>query len=783
MAGLFKKIIFFAMLCALFAPLSAANKVRAQAKETITITAAAGLDGFCKNDEWLPVHVTVENTGADVNARVQTSYKNNMGGQTVDGADISLPATSRKEFFLYVTPAGLMRTFNVSVLDGNKALAKANININCTSDETSLFGVVTDSPSNFDILNNVRPLTGVARTAQLNISDLPDQSQGWGMLDTLVISNVDTGTLNPEQKKSLKLWVANGGKLFVTGGIQWQSTAAGLDDLLPIKLTSTQNVTGLSALSAYAVDSDPLEAESILAAGAAETGANILVEQNGIPVLIEKEIGYGKVYYFAADPGLQPLNDWDGMQDIYQHLLAVKSPKPSWSNGTWDSYQASSALATLPELALPSFFYICGWLGLYIVVIGPVNYLVLRRMKRTELAWITVPALVIIFTSLAYFSGYAYRGTRPILNRIMLTQAWQGVGEAQTTALLGLYSPTRTTYNVESQDQFLIYPYPDMNENLQGNDNWLSLKSETGMILPDVQVEIGGVQSMGMDGSLPAMELVQSDLTLTLTDNIPVLKGSITNTSQYNLKDAVLITPSGWDLIGNMSPNESKNVNTTLINNSNSTATSQYSILTALGLDTYSADKDKQRRASFFQAVTVSAGNVINVNSGIYVMAWVDNEIPAPVGLQDQDFNATDTMLYFEKLTPILQTESGTLMLTSSIYSWESSIGDSVTTSYLGFPSEGYVIRFQPSLPVHFNKVDSLALNIGANVTPDKIQTSLWNTQTKTWDFITLDPYNTDIPEAWQYVGMDGEILMKINGDPNDYVEITSVDFVLMVQP
>ncbi len=256
-ASLFKKIFFFAMLCVLFAPLSAAKEVRAQANEAITIKADAGLDDLCKKDEWLPVHIIVENTGADVNARVQTSYKNNVGGQTVDGVDISLPSTSRKEFFLYVTPEGLMRTFSVSVLDGNKVLAKENININCTSDETTLFGVVTDNPSNFAMLNNVRPLTGFTRTAQLNISDLPDQAQGWGMLDALVISNVDTGTLSPEQKKSLKLWVANGGKLFVTGGIQWQNTTAGLNDLLPIKLASTQNMTGLSALSAYAMDSDP----------------------------------------------------------------------------------------------------------------------------------------------------------------------------------------------------------------------------------------------------------------------------------------------------------------------------------------------------------------------------------------------------------------------------------------------------------------------------------------------------------------------------------------------
>jgi hypothetical protein len=164
-------------------------------------------------------------------------------------------------------------------------------------------------------------------------------------------------------------------------------------------------------------------------------------------------------------------------------------------------------------------------------------------------------------------------------------------------------------------------------------------------------------------------------------------------------------------------------------------------------------------------------------------MGWVDNEIPAPAGLQDQAINATDTLLYFEKLTPALETESGTIMLTSSIYSWDSSLGDAITTSYYNLSEGGYNLRFQPSLPVHFSKVDSLTLAIGSNTAPDKIHVSLWNTQTKTWTPIILDINNTSVPDAWQYVGMDGEILMNITGDPNDYFEITAIDFTLMVQP
>ena len=784
-----KKTIAFVMLgvLSLFASFDGAKEVYAQTQENITITARAGLDGFCKSG-WLPVHVTVENVGADVDARVQASYQNDLNGSTVYGMDISLPATSRKEFFLYVYSDGSMRNFIVSVLDGNKILAKTNLNVNCSFDQALSFGVLADDPSAYNLLNDIHPLVGVAHVAQLKISDLPDRAQGWAALDALVISNVDTGTLTTEQKQALELWLANGGKLFVTGGIHWQATSAGLNGFLPIELKSTQNVTSLSALSTYIKDETLLEERTILATGQIQEDANILIKQDGIPLLIEKQIGFGKVFYFAADPNLQPLSNWDGMKEIYSHLLGFKSPRPVWADASWDSYQANDALASLPELSLPSFIYICCWLGVYILVIGPVNYFVLRRFKRTELAWVTVPVLVILFTSLAYFSGFAYRGTRPILNRIMLAQSWEGVNQAQVNALIGVYSPSRTTYNIETQDQFMLYPPQNANANLQGNDNWLSIKNEKGTTLPDVRVEIGGMQSIGASGSMPTLAglSIQHDLILTLSDQTPMLTGTITNTSKYTISDAVLVTPSGWETLGNLPPNKTTKVNITLANNSNTTSTSQYTIMSTLGFDSYdrysNEEPDQRRRASFFQANTISTNGNINVNSGVYLMGWVD-EIPPPAGLQEQRFESIDTMLYFEKLTPTFKTEVGTLMLTSSIYAWESSLGDSITTSYYNLSDNGYTIHFQPSLPVHFRKVDSLTINIESTATPDKIQASLWNYESNTWTLIPLTYISTDVAEAWQYVGPDGEIRLNINGDPNDYVEITAVNFTLMVQP
>ncbi len=784
--GFYKKVIALVLFCAVSFSPAFDGTVKAQSQGTVTLTVQAGLDGFCKSNLWFPIRVTVENTGADVNARVQASYKNDMNGQTTYGQDISLPATSRKEFFIYIHPDGTMRNFVVSVLDGNKTLEKKNLNMNCTYDPVTFFGVIADQPSTFTILNDVRPLMGLTRVGQLRIEDLPDQAQGWDALDALVISNVDTGTLDAGQKQAMQLWLARGGKLFVTGGAHWQATSAGLGEILPVKLTSTKNVTGLSALGTYAKDLTMEEQGAILAAGQLQDDANVLVKQDGVPLLVEKQVGFGKVYFLAADPGLQPLIGWNGMKGIYDHLLGFKSPRPVWADASWDSYQVNDALAALPELALPAFGYICCWLGLYVFVIGPLNYFVLRRFKRTELAWITIPVLVVLFTGLAYVSGFAYRGTRPILNRIMLMQGWDGVDRAQANALVGVYSPSRTAYTVETQEQFMLYPLSSVGGNLQGNDNWLSVKNDAGTILPDMRVEIGGMQSVGTSGSLPALT-IQHDLTVTLGNKVPKLTGTITNTGNTTINDAVIVTPSGWRTLGDIPPNGTKKVDFLLENNSSTTETSQYAVQSTLGMN-YSSygysneDPEQRRRSAFFMANTGTSSGNIHVNAGIYLMGWI-NDLPVPTGLQGKKSETMDTVLVFEKLDPAVKKERGAIRLTSSIYNWESSLGDTITTSYYNLSNDGYTLRFQPGLPVHFSSVDSLILDVHATSTPDKIQVSIWNFETNSWTSVPLVFYSASVTDAWQYVGMDGEIRLNIKGTPNDYADITGVDFTLMVQP
>ena len=206
-----------------------------------------------------------------------------------------------------------------------------DVPVTCISRDNMIFGVLADQPSTYDVLNEVKPLHGFVRVAQLAIPDLPANAQAWGALDALVVSNTDTGRLTPEQKQGLKTWVGAGGKLLVFGGLNWQSTAAGLKDVLPVNIDRTLTVGGLPALQAYVKDSTMRDTVAVLAVGELLDGAEILVEQEEIPLLVQRQTGMGTVYFFAADPALQPLSQWNGMMDLYDHLLGFQGQSPAWN--------------------------------------------------------------------------------------------------------------------------------------------------------------------------------------------------------------------------------------------------------------------------------------------------------------------------------------------------------------------------------------------------------------------------------------------------------------------
>jgi hypothetical protein len=773
------------VLCVLpFSGLGITRLAYAQSETELILKARLGFDGYCQENSWLPVHVEIQNTGPDLDAAVQVSYDNDRGGKTATSMDVLLPTRSRKEFFLYIYPQARTGSMSVSLIAKGRTLKKIDLRATCLAGDNRLFGVIANDPSAYDVLNDVKPLHGFVRVAQLTISDLPASPQAWSSLDALIVSNVDTGRLTPEQQQALKLWLGAGGKLLIIGGSKWQGTAAGLKDFLPIDIDTTSTVNGLPELQAYTRDPVPLEAETVLATGKLLKGADTLVEQDGLPVIVQKQMGAGTVYYLAADPALRPLSQWNGMQDLYDHLLGFEASSPAWTDEqSLTYYDASQALATIPELGLPSIFYICGLLFFYIIVIGPVNYFVLRRMKKRELAWISIPVLVVIFTGLSYSTGLLYRGTTPILNRLAVVQAWDGVDRAHVRALVGIYSPVRAKYDLEAGKNFMIAPTGGGDTNLQANNDWTALLQDTSMVMPDVRVEIGEMKAVAFEGSLPALE-ISHDLVLTTDRITPMLSGNVTNKSAYTLRDAFIVTSGQWTRLGDIAPGKTRAVNVSVANGSSGPAFYSLNAMDILNASypALETDKDLARRNALLQALLGFEYGINQGNWGIYLMGWVDDAV-LPISLQDQKSKTIDTTLYIDSLSPSVEIGRDELTLPASLFAWEAS-EPNVSPYYIsGIPTGGYTLRFKPAFPVRFREIKSLRFVFSSNAAPGEIIASAWNYKEKTWDPIQLMGGHTTIPEPDRYVGPDNEIRIKVISNRSDWTEITASHVTLVVQP
>ncbi len=114
-----------------------------------------------------------------------------------------------------------------------------------------------------------------------------------------------------------------------------------------------------------------------------------------------------------------------------------------------DDSQIVQAVSQLPSLALPPIGGLLALLGAYILLIGPINYFVLKRLDRREWAWLTMPVLIVAFAVGAYAFGSLLRGSEVIINEVAIVRGAPGATEGTAQAYLGVFSPSRGTYQIK----------------------------------------------------------------------------------------------------------------------------------------------------------------------------------------------------------------------------------------------------------------------------------------------------------------------------------------------
>jgi len=790
------------------APLAAAVPLAtAGAPAAVTLSVHAGFDGYFKDGGWLPVRITVANVGPDTKGTLRVSVPRSSGGANlVVTRDVDLPTQSRREVFLYIPTESYLSSLQVTLSDGKTDLAAASARVVQAAAGDLIYGVLAGSPSAFNILGGIKPGSGAAYVAQLEAADLPPVGFAWNALDVLVVSDVDTGVFSPEQRTALTAWVAAGGRLIVGGGPTWQKTAAGLGALLPLAPSGTQTLADASALADFAATSAPT-GPAVAATGSLAPDAVTLLSAGGIPLVITRHSGFGQVLFLAVDPSFDPLKNWSGQEGLFRNMLSGTAQRPNWAAGMRNWYSARDAVNALPGLQLPSALEILAFLGLYILAVGPINYLILRRLKRRELAWVTIPALVVVFSAGAYFTGYQVRGGQASLHRLAVVQVWPNVDQARVDGLVGVFSPRRTVYDVVFGPGFLARPMPLDTGSPGGNG--FTVQQSDNTVIPGVRLEVGAVEPFVVQGQVPAPAF-DSSLTMDVNSSQVTLQGQVSNHSAVVLKDAVLLAPGGVQRLGALAAGASANINLPLTNShaslagsnnvlpvqstssappaSSPSVPSNYdsTIDDILGNTYYYNDREQFRRYSLLSAIVDTySGNVRG--NGVYLVGWSDQS-PLAVSLANRSFQTVDNSLYLINLQPKLNLSTGTLAIPPGLMTWISldpspSVSPTPYDLYL-YQNTGITLRFVPAQVLPHDKVQGLVMHMSSygltGATPVNID--LWDFTLNDWARQPQQQWgDVNLPHPDHFVGPAGEIQVRAFNPTAQQVSLERLDFTLLV--
>jgi hypothetical protein len=90
-----------------------------------------------------------------------------------------------------------------------------------------------------------------------------------------------------------------------------------------------------------------------------------------------------------------------------------------------------------------------------------VNFLFLNRRRRLARAWVTIPALALLFAGAGVSLAYHQQGRYAVLQQANIILQPAGGGPAVVRTYVGLFSPARTAYDLSLAGDALASPLWD----------------------------------------------------------------------------------------------------------------------------------------------------------------------------------------------------------------------------------------------------------------------------------------------------------------------------------
>ena len=438
-----------------------------------------------------------------------------------------------------------------------------------------------------------------------NTAGLPGRWYGYDAADAIVVDTDDKDLMEALTTRGDALvdWVKRGGHLIVSVGGNWQSVRDSvLGPILPGLPSGQERMPSLEALDSFAAATrsiTPVGSPPVMVTKFEEIekrGGKVLSETQNVPLVIRGSEGFGRVTVVGISTNEKPFSEWPDRPNFWLRAVDLRRQVTGEASGTGAamagklyqsgisdlSTQLHAALEQFPGVKLIPFGWVAFFIFIYILLIGPGDYFLLKKVfKRMELTWVTFPLIVITVSSVAYFAAYIVKGKELKVNKVDFVDVDAAAGITRGSTFFNLFSPQNRDYAITvvpnsldadpktvdatsrptaGTDVLLSwYGVPEMGFGGMGSSGRIGFTGTGYVSLPDggserlegVRVPIWATKSFTARWYGPAPVVAESDLIPVGVDR---LAGSVTNRLNIPMKDAIVAFGKHVYQIGDLAP-------------------------------------------------------------------------------------------------------------------------------------------------------------------------------------------------------------------------------------
>ena len=392
-------IVIVLILTAISIPLPALSAA-------ISLDYSIGFNDHFQLNSWTPVTVFIENRGRSTNGTLEvlvtsgSEYEQDVY-QATYAIDVELPNNSKKSYALTVLIKSFAHDMILRLRRDNKIIISYSVYLQPHFTEKS-FAIVADNFPSPDILSNLpKGLFPVNMPPKL----LPETSYGYDSVKLLIMNAATIRGLRERQYQALTQWIKEGGYLITAGGLNYGALVEKrVQHILPMEVYGHQRLFEIKSLAQFC-GQKLSSLEPFLVLNVRIDDSHVHVNENDLPIIIQKNLGYGQIVFLSFDFNAPPFSRWGGEKKFWGKILSLRSTISMPITDVDDQKILDSMFANM-SAGFPDFKAGGIFIGIYLVFLKFFFRKISRSGKTRLRASLYLLMIILVFTVLSY--GYFF---------------------------------------------------------------------------------------------------------------------------------------------------------------------------------------------------------------------------------------------------------------------------------------------------------------------------------------------------------------------------------------